>query len=189
MDRRTFLRAGVAGVTLGLAGCGGDSAETTQPPEQTTQPPAETPAPTPTAEPTTRTTQTTTAEPTTTTTTESTPTATTESTTTAAPTTTVSIDAEQVVDVYAEDRFRFGPETFTISTGDTVAWVWQAGGHNVTPNEMPAEADWTGSPGAPGELLSKGSVYRYTFTVPGEYSYYCAPHRTIDMVGSFTVEE
>ena len=131
-----------------------------------------------TAEPTTTRTTTTTAEPTTS-----------ERTTTAEPTTTAADTVDQEVVVAADGSFRFAPETFTISVGDTVRWVWESGGHNVTPDEIPSGSDWSGSPGAPSETLSGGSTHEYTFEVAGEYSYYCNPHRSIDMVGSFTVEE
>lgn len=211
MDRRTLLTTTLAGLTFGLAGCSGGD-ETTEPPAETTteggmaptttDPPMDTTTTTErptttegtttmTAEPTpteTETTTTTTAEPTTTTTTT---TAESTTTTTAEPTTTTTAadTVDQEVVVAADGSFRFAPETFTISVGDTVRWVWESGGHNVTPNDIPSGSDWSGSPGAPSKTLSGGSTYEHTFEVAGEYSYYCNPHRTVDMVGSFTVEE
>lgn len=196
MDRRTYLQTAVATLTLGLAGCGGDGGETTDPPDTTTiQNLTLTVGETPTDSMTTETTteepipaETTTTEAETTTTTTAETTTTTTAETTAEPTPTAE-PADQEVVVAADGSFRFGPETFTISVGDTVRWVWESGGHNVTPNEVPDGSDWSGSPGAPAETLSGGSTYEHTFEVAGEYSYYCNPHRSLEMVGSFTVEE
>ena len=189
MDRRTYLMTGLAAVSLGVAGCSGgdettdgdgttaDGADPTETPDEVTAPTTtddSTPEPTdePTPEPTDEPTPEPTAEPTDTATPEPTP----ES-------------VAQVVTVAADGQLQFAPESFTISAGDTVRWEWAAGGHNVVPDETPAESDWSGSPGAPGETLSGGDTYEYTFDVAGEYSYYCNPHRSAGMDASFTVEE
>lgn len=165
---------GAGGLALVVAGCSAE--ETTTDPDETT---------TSTDETTTNEEVTTTPP---TTGTGETPTAGVTTTTTTAPTTTAAPEPAQVVEVGRDARFRFDPETFTVAVGETIEWVWRTSGHNVTPNETPEGADWTGSPGAPSRTLSQGATYRFTPTVPGEYSYYCAPHRGQDMVGSFTVE-
>lgn len=81
----------------------------------------------------------------------------------------------------------FEPETFEIPTGGTVLWVWESGGHNVKPSSTPNEADWTGTPGGEFETFDEGYTYRVTFESPGVYDYFCAPHRSAGMTGSFSV--
>jgi plastocyanin len=171
--RRTFITAVGVGLT-GLAGCAGGE---DTPAEPTTDGEGET-TPTATATPESIPTATATA----TATPEATPTETATATTTATAT-----PVAQVVTVAADGKFRFAPETFTVAAGETVRWEWAAGGHNVVPDTTPGGADWSGSPGAPEELLDAGATYEYTFETPGEYEYYCSPHQGIGMVGSFTV--
>lgn len=52
----------------------------------------------------------------------------------------------------------------------------------------PEDSTWSGTPGGDGTTYDTGYVYEYTFEVAGEYEYYCAPHRSLGMTGSFTVE-
>lgn len=175
MDRRTFLHVAALGFT-GIAGCtGGDDGEST--PTLTDEP---TPRPTPTGTPTP--TQAGTPG-------ESTPTP----TATPAPTPTPSATptptpAAVVVAVGPSGRLRFDPETFTITRGETVRWDWESGGHNVKPAMVPSGGEWSGSAGDEFNTFGSGHSYAYTFEVAGEYEYYCAPHRSSGMVGSFTVE-
>ena len=102
--------------------------------------------------------------------------------------TAVDAPPDEVVAV-GDGGLNFSPEEFTVSVGDTVRWVWESSNHNVVPDEVPSGTDWEGSPGAPGELRDEGFAFEHTFTTSGEYSYYCNPHRSAGMVGSFTVEE
>jgi len=47
-------------------------------------------------------------------------------------------------------------------------------------------------PGAEGwdsGLLSEGESFSHTFTVAGEYGYFCIPHILSGMLGTVTVEE
>jgi plastocyanin len=168
MHRRRLLQSLAVGLTTAFAGCG-ESADAT-PAETTPGPdtPAESSTPASTATPT------------------ETPTATPEPTPEPTPTPT---PAAQTVEVGADGRLSFAPDSFTISAGDTVEWVWDSSNHNVTPESMPSDADWTGSPGSPDRLFDEGYTYRYTFEVAGEYTYYCNPHRGAGMTGSFTVTE
>jgi plastocyanin len=204
MDRRTYLRTAVVGGALALAGCGGggngngngdsngngDGDTTTEGPVETTEEPMETTeAPTETTEAPVETTE----APTTTESTETATEPTTSEPTTSEPTatpepTTTPETADQVVAV-GDGGLNFSPEEFTVSVGDTVRWVWESSNHNVVPDEVPSGTDWEGSPGAPGELRDEGFAFEHTFTTSGEYSYYCNPHRSAGMVGSFTVEE
>ena len=82
----------------------------------------------------------------------------------------------------------FRPEEFTISAGATVTWEWDSDGHNVRPSSTPGGSDWSGTPGGDGTTYDEGYVHEHTFTTTGTYEYYCAPHRSAGMTGSFTVE-
>jgi plastocyanin len=123
------------------------------------------------------------------TTTTATPTATEAGTATSTATETEAATptAAQTVTVAADGKFRFAPESFEIAAGETVRWVWRGGGHNVVAESTPDGADWSGTPGAPDDRYDSGYEYERAFDVTGTYEYYCAPHRSLGMVGSFTV--
>lgn len=193
MNRRRVLRTTGIALTVGLAGCGGggdgtptaeDDTPTASPSptggdtESGTARPEGTPSPdeTPTAtpEPTTAADETTTA-PDETTTPTATPTATPE-------------PAAQVVKVGPEgDSFKFVPDSFEVATGETVRWVWYSRGHNVRVDAAPDGSDWTGTPGGGNMTYETGYTHEHTFTTAGDYAYYCKPHRSLGMEGSFTV--
>lgn len=97
-------------------------------------------------------------------------------------------EPDQVVEVAAE-AFRFTPGSFEIAVGDTVRWVWRDSGHNVRPDNIPDAAEWGGTAGGDSETYAEGHELQHTVEVPGEYSYYCAPHRSLGLRGSFTVVE
>jgi plastocyanin len=199
MNRRTLLRTSAAALAVGLAGCGGDGDATDTP----TPTPADdggtaTPTASPTASPTEggadatpTATPSGTPEPTATGTDAATDTA--SATPTSTPTATATAtpaQTAQTVEVGPEsDQFAFVPDAFEIATGDTVAWVWRAGGHNVRVDSQPDGSDWTGTPGGSGDTYSAGYTLTHTFTTAGEYEYFCAPHESLGMVGSFTVTE
>jgi len=107
-------------------------------------------------------------------------------TATATQTPTTPAGETQVVSVGA-DGLRFSPDSFEIQPGDTVRWEWESDNHNVKPSEVPDGSDWSGTPDS--EIFDSGHTYSYTFETPGEYSYYCNPHRSVGMAGSFTVTE
>lgn len=197
MERRTLLTRGTALIAVALAGCttdedpnppadggdggsgdngdgagdggggdGGDGGDTT------------------TTEDTTETT--TSADGTTETTTEGT----TETTTTGDTTTTddgTGTPPSSVEVAVGADGARFDPEAFEVEVGGTVTWVWEGSGHNVRPSSQPDGANWSGTEGGDGTTYNSGHTYEYTFEVAGEYEYYCAPHRSFGMTGSFTV--
>ncbi len=71
---------------------------------------------------------------------------------------------EHVVDVVS---FRFSPADLEIAAGDTVLWRNQDGLHNVLADNGAFSSD------APRSDLW---TYRYTFTQPGDYNYYCTEH-------------
>lgn len=97
-------------------------------------------------------------------------------------------DPDVVVDVAKED-FQFTPEQFEITAGSTVKWVWRDGGHNVRPDEIPEGSDWDGTDGGDSTTYPEGHELVSTFETSGEYDYYCAPHRSLGLRGSFTVRE
>ena len=82
----------------------------------------------------------------------------------------------------------FEPAEVTIGVGGTMRWEWASNGHNVRPASQPEGADWSGTPGGDSKTYSKGNAYTHTFEVPGRYDYYCAPHRSLGMTGTVTVE-
>lgn len=172
MDRRQFL-LGASGVLGSLAGCGEPAAS--DPPAATgtpTEPPTDTLSPTRTEPPTDTPTSMDTPTP----------------TGTPEPTATEATDPDQVVLVGPDGAFRFDPASFTVQTGDTVKWTWESGGHNVVPASQPSGADWEGTPDGPGTTYPGGYTDSHTFETAGAYEYYCAPHRSVGMTGSFTVE-
>ncbi|MBO4248706.1 halocyanin [Halomicrobium sp. IBSBa] len=168
MDRRDYLAALVTAPVVGLTGCAGDGGTTDTPSAtETTLTATDTPTPTATDTPT------------------DTPTATDTPTPTPTDTPTATPTVAQTVTVAPEGRLRFSPESFEISAGETVRWVWQAGGHNVAPDTTPEESDWSGTPGT--DTYASGYTHVYTFETTGTYEYYCVPHRGSGMTASFEV--
>jgi plastocyanin len=192
MERRRYLRLSGAALAAAVAGCGqGDEAETDQPPDDGSDGES-TASPTPTPEPDTGTptqspTSTPDATPTTTPDPDATPTETSTPTATPTPSPTPR-QAAQVVDV-ADGALAFAPDSFEVSAGDTVVWVWHSSGHNVVPDSTPSGSEFSGTPGGSGDRYDEGYEFSRTFEVAGEYEYYCSPHRSAGMVGSFTVTE
>jgi plastocyanin len=186
MDRRAFLRRSAPLALVGLAGCtGGDSTPDT---EETPTPTATTDGDgtgggegddTPTATDESADSPTETLEPTDSPTPDPTdsPTATEASTPTPQP--------DQEVVVGPDGNLEFSPETFTVSTGDTVRWRWDSGGHNVSPTSVPGDASWTGKDAS---TYAAGTTHVHTFEAAGTYEYVCTPHQSVGMRGSFTVE-
>jgi len=86
------------------------------------------------------------------------------------------------------EGLNFAPDSFEISVGDTVLWEWVGGGHNISydDGDVPAGTAWDGDDE---DIYSEGHVHFFTFETPGEYDYYCQPHQTSGMTGSFTVTE
>ena len=77
---------------------------------------------------------------------------------------------------------QFDPPTVTIKAGDTVEWVNnKMAPHNVVfeDSNLPSQQDLVFSP---------GETYDVTFDTPGEYSYFCQPHRGAGMVGKVIVQ-
>lgn len=179
MQRRGFLTRIAPIGLLALAGCSSDEPAATGT-ETTTATATDTPTPTPTA--------------------TDTPTTTStddgdgggggyggygdDDTATAAQTATAT-DVAQTVTVAPNGDLEFSPASFTITAGDTVRWVWEESGHNVSPGSVPSGTGWDGRDG---DVYSSGTTHTHTFETTGTYEYHCDPHESVDMVGSFTVE-
>ncbi len=94
------------------------------------------------------------------------------------------VQAETVTVKMGTDKgqLAFEPKVVTIAVGDTVKWVNnKAFPHNVVVtghDELSAK-----------KLMQKpGQAVEATFTEPGEYDYYCTPHRGAGMVGKIVVK-
>jgi plastocyanin len=195
MDRRHYLAALVTAPLVSVAGCSDDAETETEADAGTvTDTATATDATTATATDTSTAaaTDTSTATATETGGTETaTDTSTTTDTATTAtdtptPTATSTPSMSQTVQV-APESLRFSPKSFEIAVGTTVEWVWEADGHNIVVDSQPAGSEWSGTPGD--DLYGEGYTHEYTFEVPGSYEYYCGPHQSFAMVGSFTVVE
>lgn len=92
-----------------------------------------------------------------------------------------------VVDVGPNGQFTFVPGTdgpLTVEAGATVTWVWRSNTHNIVVDSQPEGADWSGHE----PIEDAGFTFEYTFEVPGEYHYFCQPHRSAEMVADLVVE-
>lgn len=90
----------------------------------------------------------------------------------------------------ADGRHFFDPAELTIRVGETVRWVNEceegiACVHSVQvyPGKIPAGAEAFDS----GLLTERGQSFEYTFTIPGEYEYFCLPHEPFGMKGKIIV--
>ncbi len=86
----------------------------------------------------------------------------------------------------------FEPATITVSQGDTVTWENnKMAPHNVIfdANNIPGGKAVADKLTQKQLTFSPGESYSSTFDVePGEYTYYCAPHRGAGMVGKIIVQ-
>ncbi len=79
-------------------------------------------------------------------------------------------------------QLAFDPSTLNIKAGDTVKWVNNnLAPHNVIFDDYPVASHTALS-------FSSGESFEVTFDTPGEYDYYCQPHRGAGMVGTIIVE-
>ncbi|WP_248896011.1 plastocyanin/azurin family copper-binding protein [Haloplanus halobius] len=127
-------------------------------------------------------------------------TATATATETATPTSTPSEPADATITVGPGGSLEFDPANTAVSQGDTVEWVFDSGGHNVSGHpdahsdvELPEGADPFASYDISGDEINHvsldeaGTTYRHTFEVTGEYTYVCVPHAASGMIGHITV--
>ena len=103
------------------------------------------------------------------------------------------------VTVKMTSQLHFEPEEVTIQRGETITWI------NASPIPHTTTGDPTKNPvketrpelaqlppGAEGwdsGLLNEGQSFSHTFTVAGEYTYFCIPHVLSGMLGTITVQE
>ncbi len=74
--------------------------------------------------------------------------------------------------------YEFRPAEITITPGTTVTWLNVSGSHTTTSET----GVWDS-----GERLSEGQSFSFTVQPPGEYPYYCSPHRDRGMVGKVII--
>jgi plastocyanin len=101
-------------------------------------------------------------------------------------------------DVAAEigmtNRLRFSADTVRIRAGQTIRWrntsdvvhtvtADASRAVNVASVRLPSGAQ----PFDSGNM-TPGSAFEYTFTIPGEYTYFCIPHELAGMTGTIIVE-
>lgn len=77
----------------------------------------------------------------------------------------------------------FEPSTVTIKSGDTVKWV----NNKLPPHNIVFEGS-AANKSHEQLMFSPGESYEASFSEPGTYSYYCAPHRGAGMAGKIVVQ-
>ncbi|OKH20967.1 plastocyanin [Hydrococcus rivularis NIES-593] len=84
---------------------------------------------------------------------------------------------------------KFEPDTLTIKAGDTVKWVNnKLAPHNVVFDSSKMDEAVATKMSHKNLVFSPGESYESTFDEPGEYTYYCEPHRGAGMVGKIIVK-
>ena len=76
----------------------------------------------------------------------------------------------------------FQPKQVTISAGDTIKWV----NNKLPPHNV--VFDKASKYDHKGLVFSPGESFESTFDEPGEYTYWCEPHRGAGMIGKIIVE-
>lgn len=80
----------------------------------------------------------------------------------------------------------FVPSTVEISAGDSVTWSNnKLSPHNVVFEKGPGDVSAFSHKAL---AFSPGETFSQTFSAPGEYTYYCEPHRGAGMVGKIVVK-
>jgi plastocyanin len=116
-----------------------------------------------------------------------------------APTASPAGSPTAAVTVKMTTQLRFEPADVAIKVGQTITWVNDSAiPHTATcdPEKNPVKETRPEvvqlAPGAEpwdSGLLSQGQTFSHTFTVTGEYKYFCIPHVLSGMLGTITVEE
>lgn len=85
------------------------------------------------------------------------------------------------VTVGADDGYIFAPPAIRVSPGTTVVWKWSGKGasHNVVESNSTFKSDLSGE---------NGYTFEQMFDEEGTYRYYCEPHRAMGMKGGVLVE-
>lgn len=96
--------------------------------------------------------------------------------------------------VHMTDQLKFDPATITVKAGTTIEWQnTSTTVHTVTddPSKAQNPSDAALPNGAQpwdSGMINPGQTYRRTFTVAGQYSYFCIPHESMGMVGKIVVQ-
>lgn len=72
------------------------------------------------------------------------------------------------------NTWRFTPEEITVSVGSTVVW------HNNGQQQHTATAEDNSFASA---YLNGGQEFKFKFAAPGDFKYFCEPHKALGMVG------
>lgn len=84
---------------------------------------------------------------------------------------------------------KFEPSELTIKAGDTVKWVNnKLAPHNVVFDSSKMDSAVASKISHKSLLFSPGESFETSFDTPGEYSYYCEPHRGAGMAGKIIVK-
>ncbi|GAB6863077.1 plastocyanin/azurin family copper-binding protein [Haloplanus litoreus] len=121
-------------------------------------------------------------------------------TATATATSTPAGEADATIAVGPGGSLQFEPDNTAVSQGDTVEFVFESGGHNVSGHpdahsavSLPEGAEPFASYDISGDdinhvsLNEAGTTYRHTFETTGEYTYVCVPHAASGMIGTIVV--
>lgn len=85
------------------------------------------------------------------------------------------------VHVVQIEGMRFTPKTLHIKAGETVRWINRsASSHNIISEKNHFKSNM---------LTRKGEIFEFTFTLSGEYPYYCQPHKIMGMKGMIVVDK
>jgi len=79
--------------------------------------------------------------------------------------------------------YAFSPARLWVDPGTAVKWEWtgEGGGHNVVAEDGPADLD------SGGPVAESGVNYEHTFEEGGITTYFCDPHKGLDMLGGVAV--
>jgi plastocyanin len=89
----------------------------------------------------------------------------------------------ETVELTGENEF--APAELFIAPGTTVTFEWTSDGHNIVVDSQPDDSDWEGHE----PIENEGFTHEHTFETLGEYAYFCAPHQSLGMEGTITVNE
>lgn len=104
--------------------------------------------------------------------------------------------AKKKADIAIEmnSQLRYAPDRVSVNIGSTVEWKNNSTFvHTVTAdpavatNARNVELPDGAQPFNSGSI-SPGGTFRYTFTVPGKYRYFCIPHEAAGMTGEIEVQ-
>jgi plastocyanin len=109
-------------------------------------------------------------------------------------------EADATIAVGAGGSLQFEPANTAVSQGDTVEFVFESGGHNVSGHpdahsdvSLPEDAEPWASYDISGNninhisLNEAGTTYRHTFEETGQYTYVCVPHAASGMIANIIV--